>query len=530
MPKRKDKKEKKRIRTIASLSLLLIGFLVILLGMKFYQYFRAQDHFAVLIITETNQDEVEKLRDFFNDVNSKLSFIYDLGRNGNLTLGDTPALNRKFMPFLVSNKSFSVVILADEKGNEYFLYRNNGAWITRRTKVLPQGSKMVFHQWKSPNVPLKEWEENSDYDPRKQPWFRKPTSDRNIHWSPMYQFYGSKERGVTASVSWAKGGNKPGFMVCALDIPLAKVQEILALSENKTHGVLFLLNARKRYYITSREMDFLGVERSSSFNTKLLSHIVEKWKEEKQPVEKFISVNLEGKRWIASLLPLFKGKDDLWVGFAAPENIILSELRKRLFSIDSTDVAVALIGGSLLVFLFWKTGGFKHQTDEEIQHPIVRLHNYINEGEGIRVEFKSTVRTNLKTGKRGKEIELAWLKTVVAFLNSDGGALLIGVNDEGKILGVDADGFENNDKCLLHIKNLINQHIGAEFSGFLEVSLVDCEGKKVVMIECSAATEPVFLKIGKNEEFYIRSGPSSVKLLPSQMISYVLQNMKKRKI
>ena len=46
------------------------------------------------------------------------------------------------------------------------------------------------------------------------------------------------------------------------------------------------------------------------------------------------------------------------------------------------------------------------------------------------------------------------------------------------------------------------------------------------MIECTKATDPVFLKIGKNEEFYIRSGPSSVKLSPSQIVNFVQQNKK----
>ncbi len=49
------------------------------------------------------------------------------------------------------------------------------------------------------------------------------------------------------------------------------------------------------------------------------------------------------------------------------------------------------------------------------------------------------------------------------------------------------------------------------------------------MIKIQRAGQPVFLKIGKNEEFYIRSGPSSIKLSPSQMISYVLQNKLVRK-
>jgi predicted HTH transcriptional regulator len=161
--------------------------------------------------------------------------------------------------------------------------------------------------------------------------------------------------------------------------------------------------------------------------------------------------------------------------------------------------------------------------------PIVRLTNYINKGEGATIEFKSTIRTNLKTGKNGKEIELAWLKAIVAFLNSAGGALLIGVDDTGKIMGLEIDGFANRDKCLLHVKNLINHHIGAEFSSSIRTNVIEIEDREVMMIECNHVASAIFLNIGKNEEFYVRSGPSSTKLSPSQTVQFVLQKGKTRR-
>ena len=109
----------------------------------------------------------------------------------------------------------------------------------------------------------------------------------------------------------------------------------------------------------------------------------------------------------------------------------------------------------------------------------------------------------------------------MAFLNSEGGVVLLGVDDTGRIVGVGPDNFENSDRCLLHVKNLINQHIGAEFSSFMTITLVEVDEKEVVMIECEPSKKPVFLKMGKNEEFFVRTGPSSVKLSPSQTISYL---------
>ena len=106
-------------------------------------------------------------------------------------------------------------------------------------------------------------------------------------------------------------------------------------------------------------------------------------------------------------------------------------------------------------------------------------------------------------------------------MNSDGGILLIGVADNGEVLGLDADNFANEDKCRLHFKNLLNNHIGAEFTRFISLKLLRIQEQTVLLVECERVRQPVFLTVGKNEDFLIRSGPSSTKLTMSQMVSYL---------
>ncbi|PNU19586.1 hypothetical protein C2E25_11645 [Geothermobacter hydrogeniphilus] len=131
------------------------------------------------------------------------------------------------------------------------------------------------------------------------------------------------------------------------------------------------------------------------------------------------------------------------------------------------------------------------------------------------------MRMNLKSGRAGKEIEIAWLKGVVGFLNTAGGILLIGVNDDGDIVGLEADGFQNEDKCRLHFKNLVAQHIGLEFSRCLHFDLVEHDGRQVAVVQVDRSSEPAFLRQGKEEDFYIRSGPASVKLTGRQILQYL---------
>lgn len=145
----------------------------------------------------------------------------------------------------------------------------------------------------------------------------------------------------------------------------------------------------------------------------------------------------------------------------------------------------------------------------------------IEQGESDQVEFKSTLRWNLYANKKDKAIESAALKTVAAFMNSNGGTLIIGVEDDGNILGLANDKFQNNDKLLLHLTSLIKNRMGAVHNQSLHVSIESINQKEILRIDCSPTTTPVYLKDGNLEHFYIRTGPSTTDLRLSKVFDYI---------
>lgn len=145
----------------------------------------------------------------------------------------------------------------------------------------------------------------------------------------------------------------------------------------------------------------------------------------------------------------------------------------------------------------------------------------IAKGEGEQVEFKSSLRTNLKTGEADKRLEHAVLKTVAAFLNSDGGVLLIGVADDGAILGIDLQHLDNPDKFFRHLTGLLGNHIGERFLPFIDCRLVNVGDRRVMMIKCSPSDAPAYLTFGGKEEFFVRSGASSIELTGREMVGYI---------
>ena len=150
------------------------------------------------------------------------------------------------------------------------------------------------------------------------------------------------------------------------------------------------------------------------------------------------------------------------------------------------------------------------------------LADLIAQGEGNELEFKSTFRWDLKLGKTNSAVERASLKTITAFLNSEGGTLLIGIRDDGSVEGIESDKFANEDKFLLHLWTLIRTSLGRDVSPYIQTLLEKKEERTVCIVKCSGSPKPVFLRQpGFNEEFYIRVGPSSNALDISEALRYI---------
>lgn len=148
----------------------------------------------------------------------------------------------------------------------------------------------------------------------------------------------------------------------------------------------------------------------------------------------------------------------------------------------------------------------------------------LKHGENDLVEFKSTLRWDLKAGRTSQAIERACLKTVSAFLNSSGGKLFIGVRDDGSIEGIETDKFPNDDKFLLHFWTLIRTCLGRDFSPFIKTEIIKSGDRRICLVHCKPALRPVFLRQpGFQEEMYIRVGPSSNALDISEALKYIDQ-------
>ncbi|MDR7154749.1 hypothetical protein J2W40_001564 [Sphingobium xenophagum] len=144
-------------------------------------------------------------------------------------------------------------------------------------------------------------------------------------------------------------------------------------------------------------------------------------------------------------------------------------------------------------------------------------------GETGAVEFKSTLRTNLHTGQPDEKMHLSALKTITGFLNAKGGTLLIGVSDNGEVLGLSADGFPNEDKMGLHLVNLIRDRIGDIFLPYVHPHFEEQDGVRVLAVRCEQGPKAAFVKDGNQKRFFVRGGNATTELMGNSITDYVKQ-------
>ncbi|MDH3650632.1 MAG: ATP-binding protein [Saprospiraceae bacterium] len=159
------------------------------------------------------------------------------------------------------------------------------------------------------------------------------------------------------------------------------------------------------------------------------------------------------------------------------------------------------------------------------------IREMISQGESHEVEFKTTMRYDLREQKINKKLEEVILKTIAAFSNSQGGTLIMGVTDDMDIIGLEndyntlkdstKDGFE------LHLRNLVNSVYGIEFaSNNLIVNFPVIDDNEICVVDIKPGLKPLYSKVSdkngqKIDKFYIRSGNSSPEMPITEVASYI---------
>lgn len=112
-------------------------------------------------------------------------------------------------------------------------------------------------------------------------------------------------------------------------------------------------------------------------------------------------------------------------------------------------------------------------------------------------------------------------KTVIAFANTEGGTLYIGVDDDGTIVGVKEIGYE-----MLRLSNMIRDAIKPDVTMFVSCVQEKEKGKDIIKVTVQKGTEcPYYLqKKGlRPEGVFVRQGASSVPATESSIRRMIME-------
>ena len=190
------------------------------------------------------------------------------------------------------------------------------------------------------------------------------------------------------------------------------------------------------------------------------------------------------------------------------------------YGIESDDYAVFLQARAKRIFNELKARVELTHT-EPVNEEVEEL---ISGGESETVEFKSTLRYDIRQKVVNKKLEYVIAKTITAFLNSNGGNLLIGIDNNMNALGLDNDISTlkklNLDGFELQLLEVIKKYIGNEYITHIKISFPEYDNQQVCHLKIAKSSKPIFTSFEGREDFFVRSGCSSQPLSREEQSAY----------
>ncbi|UES48972.1 helix-turn-helix domain-containing protein [Roseibium aggregatum] len=193
------------------------------------------------------------------------------------------------------------------------------------------------------------------------------------------------------------------------------------------------------------------------------------------------------------------------------------------------DVAVAYTGLGAVVGLAFGIFTRNYMRTSEAYRSLreeqtALIPDLLKQGENRRVEFKSSLRWDLKENRTNRSLEKVIAKTLAGFFNADGGHLLIGVDDNGTPLGLDKDmatlKSPDLDSFERTVNDIVSKTLGGDLCPYIHTVFSRVDGKDVAMVIVSPAPRAVYLEENKASVFYLRSGNSTRALDVREAVNY----------
>jgi len=155
-------------------------------------------------------------------------------------------------------------------------------------------------------------------------------------------------------------------------------------------------------------------------------------------------------------------------------------------------------------------------------NPILEL---IAQGESHTLEFKETLEYCTRQNQQNRNLNKASLKTIAAFLNADGGILLIGVSDSCVVKGIARDlqfvRGNNRDGFEQKLRSLINDHFDPSPLGNVSIIFEELSEGTLCKIDVKPVNRDTIIHF--DNDVYIRDGNRTIKLEGRALTDWIQQ-------
>jgi len=493
---------------------------IIIILLAIFISFDAQSIFTEQLIYTTTEQIEKEISDYLNPISKKLSEVKVDRIDNSFDYKSENGMNNYFIPILSSTPKISSVKYYDEDGRQYLIYKDKKTFVSAFRIEKTFKNEIVLKRWEDDSTMVGQWKQAVENDPVRLNWikfFKKDARTDSIFW---FNLRGISDFaiGKIDAVTFGKSDNSNKIFGLAIGIKaddlISSITEIKLFSNPK----IFLFNHNNHILpiIANNKEASRGVDRAftrENIQDSVIIAFLDNWTELGSDSVSF-ALNIDEEKWWAQVDPINMHLSKLQLGVIITETDLIFAYLINTYLFVGFLLAILIL---ITIFFFRRKSKAKVISSNRLS--LEELQQFLDEGETERFELKSSLRWDYREEKVNKKLEEVIVKSISAFNNAEGGYLVIGIDDDNNILGLQNDYStlkkQNADYFELHLRNLINTTFTVRYAARkLVISFLTIDEKDVCIIKIAKGEYPLFLKTtdkngAKIEKFYIRSGNSS---------------------
>lgn len=427
--------------TVLHVFLILILVIVIAISGNFYiRSSKAVLSLAERISQEVNQKIIERTISFmmkparYAQINANMVSSADV-----MTIRDK--MWEVMWQELLTVPQVQSIFVADQNGSYVQVRRNPklaNRYINRSKTVTTDGPKEKWFYRDAEYNLLDLMEREPKFDPRTRPWFKETTTEKKLHWTPVYIFTTAQTPGITVTYPVVDETGKL-TVVAVVNIALKKLSQFIAQQKVSENGLVYITNSEGEliaYPDISKTMkpDPENKGKLIAVTVQELDKpwIVDSYKQFKKTGDNKIISTTNGVKYISTFTKFPSDfEQDWYIVSIIPEDDILGTVNKTVY--QTIIITLVILGISLIIVFY---------IANKLSRPIERLAVETGKIKNFDLDGVASVDSNFKEVSLMNQSILATTKGLKAFQKYVPAALvraLIETGEEARLGGKEMD-------------------------------------------------------------------------------------------